>query len=164
MNEVQLDKNSYARRLRDECNREGLVRCYAPPHRLLNADDERVIAFASDHGRLLLTYDRAIAYDWPQALAGGFPGILILALEDNSPRQMTRSIAMQMLRQFKEEYPGWHDLECGNSVVELQPRLVFVYHIERFAVAMTGWIDRNVSGWQRELGGMLQLNVHRATQ
>lgn len=63
MKDVQLDKNSYARRLRDECNREGVVRCYAPAHRILNADDEQVIGFANEHGRLLLTYDRSIAYD-----------------------------------------------------------------------------------------------------
>lgn len=164
MNDVQLDKNSYARRLRDECNQEGVIRCYAPPHRLLNAADEQVIGFAREHGRLLLTYDRSIAYDWPQALADGFSGILILALEDNSPRQMTRSIAMRMLRQFKDECPGWRALDCRNSVVELQPRLVYVYHIERSAVAMTGWINRGSGKWQHELDELLRLNANRAAE
>ena len=88
MNEVQLDKNSYARRLRDECNQEATIKCCAPPHHLLDAADEDVIAFAKQQGRLLLTFDRAIAFDQPYALGATFPGILILALEDDSVKRM----------------------------------------------------------------------------
>lgn len=161
MNDVQLDKNSYARRLRDQCNKEGIVKCCAPPHHLLDAADEMVIAFAIQSERLLLTYDRPIAFDCPQSLMNGFPGILVLALEDNSPRRMGRKVAMALLQRFKSDCPQWHMFDYRNSVVELQPGLIFVHHLEHGQVKLSGWVERSRDGWQMKMRELLQVNAAR---
>jgi hypothetical protein len=73
---------------------------------------------------LLLTFDRVIAMEHRHSLSAGFDGILIVALDENSAKRMTRDIATRMLRQFKAENPAWPNLSCRNSVIELQPRYV----------------------------------------
>jgi predicted nuclease of predicted toxin-antitoxin system len=161
MNDVQLDKNSYSRRLRDECNQEGAVTCCAPPHNLLNAPDDEVLSFANQQGRLLLTFDRAIAFEWRDTLIHGFPGILILALEDNSVRRMSRKVATSLLRRFKSDCPAWPAFSCRNSVIELQPNLVFVYNVESQSLLLSTMLERNAPGWQDDLQKALAMNASR---
>jgi predicted nuclease of predicted toxin-antitoxin system len=162
MNDVQLDKNTYARRLRDQCNEKKQLTCFAPPLHLRGQhDDEEIVAFSIENERLLLTYDRPIAYECPDLLERGFPGILILSLEDNSPKRMTRKIAMQMLAVFKHECPDWLNYNCRNSIIELQPTRIFVNHVERSVVTLTKYLDRSQAGWQLELQGLLNTNAGR---
>ena len=121
-----------------------------------------MIAFAKQQGRLLLTFDRAIAFDQPYALGATFPGILILALEDDSVKRMGRKVAMSLLRQFKNECPDWPAFDCRNSVVELQPKFVFVYHVEKRSVLLSIMFDRTMPGWQLQLQQSLATNASRA--
>ncbi|HVA48663.1 MAG TPA: hypothetical protein VNH11_20015 [Pirellulales bacterium] len=66
-----------------------------------------------------------------------------------------------MLRRFKQEYPAWSELAFRNSVIELQPRYIYVSHFEVDSVKRTGFVDRLTSGWQRDLKQMLEVNTSR---
>ncbi len=158
MKAVQLDKNTNDRRLAERCNQEGLASCVRLPRRLSEADDNVLLAFCIQTQRLLLTFDRKIAVDHVGALVAGFPGILILALEDNARHTITTRSAVGLLGAFKTDFPGWHDVSWLNSVVELQPRFVSVWRIEEGDLLKTGLFDRERTGWQEALLPILARN------
>ncbi|MGH7138497.1 MAG: hypothetical protein ACREHD_22330, partial [Pirellulales bacterium] len=140
---------------------EALVKCCKLPRKLNDASDAEILHFAKKANRVLLTYDRRIADEWPESFATGCPGVLIVAMDPGSVRRITESIAMNILRKFKDEYPAWRGIDCSNSVIELQPRYVYASHFEVDAVRRTGFVDRLVSGWQDDLLQLLRTNATR---
>ncbi|HUY35558.1 MAG TPA: hypothetical protein VMV69_22635 [Pirellulales bacterium] len=159
MKAVQLDKNTNDRRLAQRCNQEGLVSCFRLPRRLAEADDDALLASCIETGRLLLTFDRRIAEDHTTALAAGFPGVMILALEDTARHTITTKSAATLLATFKTEFPRWHDVPWLNSVVELQARFVSVWRVEKGALLRTGLIAREHVGWQEALLRLMESNA-----
>lgn len=163
MKQVQVDKNSFARKLVDSCNTQNLVRCCRLPRNLNDADDSEIIAFAKSKDRLLLTYDRPIAYQNAELLSSGGPGILIIEYPDSDSqvRKMAVKTAMQMLKKFKEQFPDWHLANWSNSIIHLQPKAVWVNHAADGAVILDGIADRTKSQWQVLLQDMLATNAAR---
>jgi hypothetical protein len=149
MIDVQLDKASNGSRLRKQCNAEAVVKCCKLPRKLNDAADDEILDFVKKTNRLLLTYDRRIADEWPESFAAGCPGVLIVALDAGSIRRITESIAMNILRKFKDEFPTWGEIDCRNSVIELQPRYIFVSHYEDAAMRRTGFVDRASGDWRQ---------------
>jgi hypothetical protein len=158
MKAVQLDKNTNDHRLAQRCNQEGLATCFRLPRRLAEADDDALLAFCIETERLLLTFDRRIAEDHAAALAEGFPGVLILALGVNARHTITTKSAVGLLAAFKTEFSGWHNVSWLNFVVELQPRFVSVWHVEKGALSRKGVFDRERTGWQEALLPLLEWN------
>ena len=60
MRTVQLDKNAGAKKLRDDCNREKLVRCILLPRKLREKSDEEVLDFGATNGYLTLSFDKTL--------------------------------------------------------------------------------------------------------
>jgi hypothetical protein len=163
---VQLDKNSDAKKLFLSCNAQGLVTCFRLPRSLRDEGDDKVLAHAISRDRVLLTYDRTIITEFWQVVAGGCPGVVILAQDDHGPftRQMTYPAAVKILANFKQDFPQWHAVSWDNSIVEILPSFICVNHVEPTGVTRTpgGFLTRSVVGWQAELQGLLQLNASRS--
>lgn len=161
MIEIQQDKASNGSRLRKHCNAEAVVKCCKLPRKLNDAFDDEILNFAKTAKRVLLTYDRRIADEWPESFSAGCPGVIIVAVDPGSVRRITESIAMNILRKFKDECPTWSSVDCRNSVIELQPRYIYVSHFEVNSVRRTGLVDRLALGWQSDLLGLLRTNSSR---
>lgn len=160
MNDVQQDKASNGEFLRRKCNADGILRCCKLPRKYHHSEDDEILAFANQNDRLLLTFDRRIADEWASCFAKGCPGVLIVALDDESNEYITELRAIKILREFKQEFPQWSMATCRNSIVEIQPRYISVNHFELDSVRLTGFLDRQDDSWQT-LQGLLMLNAAR---
>ncbi|HEX5442438.1 MAG TPA: hypothetical protein VFW87_01355 [Pirellulales bacterium] len=161
MNDVQLDKATDAKKLASFCNSEGIVRCWRLPDQLEDSDDDVVIGFAKQHGRILLTTDRTMPDEYPGALAFGSFGVLIIALGDASRQTMTHAALMSILATFKSDFTDWGTLDLRNSIIELQPRFIDVSHVAGERIERTDLCDRTAEDWQKKLRAALRLNAER---
>lgn len=157
--EVQLDKNSGSKKLRDACNQEGAVDCYLLPLGVRDADDDAVLEYAISKGRLTLTFDRTILEDNPHVLAGRNPGMVLLRMDDDSSRRITRKTAMSLLRDFKQAFPEWNTVSWQHSFVELTPTLIFVYETTTQSPRQVKMLRRDSPRWQDELRSILEENA-----
>jgi predicted nuclease of predicted toxin-antitoxin system len=157
MNNVLLDKNAGSKKLRDSCNEQGIVRCFLLPRQIRDtATDPEVAEFAIEHDHFILTFDRGFCDEASRALAGRNPGVLLLREDDGSVKHISRKGAMAILSQFKQQFQEWPQVPCKNSVVQLTPTLVIVYHTLTEEPLLVRWLYRNRPDWQKQLRQMLE--------
>lgn len=167
MKAIMLDKNIDCDDLVETCNREQLVDCCHLYHDLEDADDTEVVRDAISRNRILVTNDIEIAeyvckLDG-EILSKWYPGIVVVALDDDSRETITIDHTTAILRAFKQEVSNWQAVACDNSVVTIQPHSVTVNHIERGLVKRTGFIARDSHGWQEKLHRLLSENGRLAS-
>jgi hypothetical protein len=79
-------------------------------------------------------------------------------MDDNSVRQITTRSGPKILAGFKSALPDWHEIPWDNSVLELTPTLVFVYHTWNDVLVRTAILDRNEGDWPAEVRRNLEQN------
>jgi hypothetical protein len=165
MADIQLDKNSNAKKLARDCNEQGLVRCHRLPVALSDEDDDVILRHAKSSGRILLTYDRSIITDFWHVVIDGCPGVVILAQDDDGKfvKFMTYRAATRILAEFKRDFPQWHSACWDNSIVEIKPSCIEVNHVGETGVQKTGpgVLARGDATWQETLQVLLQTNASR---
>jgi hypothetical protein len=161
MKTVQLDKNAGGKKLRDACNAEGLVQCFLLPKLHRDMNDEDVLKLAINKGNLTLTFDRPLFFTSGHVIAGQNPGGVILRMDDGSLQQMSTKTAPGVLRKFKEDFPDWCSAPWRNSLVEITPTIVFIYHTMQAVPCLLECLDRASSDWQARLRKHLDDNACR---
>ena len=159
MNFVQLDKNTGDKRLKAACLKEGIVECDLLPRELRDEKDAIVLEYAIRNEFVTFTFDHEIHYDCSRILAGRNPGILILRQDEAVLQQINTKTAPQHLRRFKESFPDWHAVPCRNSVLELTPTCISLFHSLATEPALTYFTDWQSSGWQSALIAHLEANA-----
>jgi predicted nuclease of predicted toxin-antitoxin system len=160
MNKVLLDKNAGSKKLCSLCNQQGIVQCFLLPRQIRDkATDLEVAEFAIDHDDFIVTFDRGFCCEAGAVLAGRNPGVLLLREDDDSVKRMSRKAATTMLSEFKQQFKEWFQVPCKNSLVELTPTLVIVYHTLKEEPLLLGRLDRNQIDWQSKLKRLLEANA-----
>ena len=159
MNFIQFDKNTGDKRLRAVCLEEGIVDCELLPRRLRDETDDVVLEYVIQNRFVIFTFDREIHNEWGAVLAGRNPGIIILRQDEDVLRQINTKTAPRHLRGFKESFPAWHTVPCRNSVLELTPTRVFVYHTLAPIPELTYWANWREAGWEPKLIAHLEANA-----
>jgi hypothetical protein len=159
MRTVQLDKNAGGKKLRDECNRQGVVQCVLLPPEVRDLSDPEVVEHGIRNGYLTLTFDRGLFVNSADRLVGRNPGLLLLRADDGSCQQVSTKTAPKLLTTFKKEFPDWNLAPWQNSIVELTPTLVFVYHTRSAPPVLMAILQRTDAGWQDKLKQLLEENA-----
>lgn len=160
MRTVQLDKNAGGRKLKDACNKEGIVRCILLPHDVRERSDAEVLEFGIENGYLTLTFDRQFYIETAHILVGQNPGLLLMRVDDESDWRINTKTAPKILRDFKNSFPEWYSVPWRNSVIELTPTLVFVYHTLSYPLQRIVMLKRTENGWQEALKCILESNAN----
>ena len=159
MNFVQLDKNTGDKRLKAACLKEGIVECDLLPRELRDQTDDVVLEYVIERNVVTFTFDQRIHTDWGEVLAGRNPGIVILRQDEDTLQQINTKTAPRFLRKFKGSFPDWHTVPCRNSVLEITPTKIFVYHTLTDAPRLTFWSDWQETGWQPTLAAHLSAHA-----
>lgn len=159
MNFIQFDKNTGDKRLRAACLEEGIVDCELLPRRLRDETDDVVLEYVIQNGFVIFTFDREIHNEWGAVLAGRNPGVIILRQDEDVLQQINTKTAPRHLREFKESFPAWHTVPCRNSVLELTPTRIFVYHTLAITPELAYWTNWRETGWEPRLLATLEANA-----
>lgn len=159
MRTVQLDKNAGSKKFKNACNQEGLVRCILLPRGVREKSDAEVLDFGASNQYLTVSFDRGLFFDSGHVLVGRNPGGLLLRFDDDSIRQISTATAPKILKDFKAQFPEWHEAPWRNSILELTPSLVYVYKTTSFPLEFVELLSRGVIGWQTRLKTLLEANA-----
>jgi predicted nuclease of predicted toxin-antitoxin system len=160
MNKVLLDKNAGSNKLCDSCNKQGIVECFLLPRAIRDtASDPEVADFAIKHDDFIVTFDRGFCCEAGAVRAGRNPGVLLLREDDNSVKRISRKTATAMLSHFKQEFQDWPKVACRNSLIELTPKAVVVYHTLKNEPLFLDRLDRQQADWQSKLKQLLETNA-----
>lgn len=163
MKVVQFDECLDDRRLVNACTSEGIVDARRFPRSIRNraASDEEVLRKLLPQCDLFVTKDRMLAEQNPGVLEPEHSGILIVTLGPEATRTITTKLAGEILKRFKETFPRWHEVPCGNSIIQLAPDRVEVQHVAGGALVRDAFIERRGDLWQSELESHLRSNAER---
>ncbi len=158
---VQLDQEINARHMVDACEREGKVKAYRLPASLKDEGDDVVLATLLPKGNPILSGDWDFAHDWPAFIPDLHPGIVIVGQDDDDPYFDTH-VGQKIVADFKREFPTWNTASWENSIVQIQPTHITVWHCDSHSLVQDGdMLDRTSAGWQDQLGALLAANAAR---
>jgi hypothetical protein len=160
MSNFVLDECAYSRRLRAQCEQEGLATVKRLPRALAGSKDPELLPEVVRAGDTLLTYDREIAEQNASLLSLGHAGIVVVrSASIRSP--LTDALARQILRKFKQIMPGWHSANVTNSVIEITQESVQLWHAEGGKLEQDGYLRFDRADLQEALLDVLKTNSSR---
>lgn len=127
MSAFVFDDCIFSKKLKAECDRQGLVNTQRLQDDLRAEGDQRILPTVVGQGSVLVTEDRKIAEENAECLSRGHPGLVVVASED-STRTLTDELVRAILRKLKTVFPNWHCITIRNSIVEITQRTVLVWH------------------------------------
>ena len=86
-------------------------------------------------------------------------GTLIIEQDDDDVATMTTHIAQRILARFKAECPDWHILPWDNSVIQISPSAVAVFHVADGELLRDAYLAQSQEGWQDQLRIVLTTNA-----
>ncbi|HYV34164.1 MAG TPA: hypothetical protein VE988_00585, partial [Gemmataceae bacterium] len=129
MTVFQFDQCLDDKKIIRKCKEEGLAEVFRLPRNLRDAEDPVVLSTLLTRPNPLVTVDRGIAVDHAAAIPDAHPGLVIVSHDPDSPRTMTTGQASRILAAFKQRYPDWHQTSLANSVIEITPGSVEIWHV-----------------------------------
>ncbi len=78
-----------------------------------------------------------------------------------NPRTMTTSAARNVLVQFKKHFPDWHRTSLQNSIIEITPEGVEIWHADRGRLVHDGSLLFDDGDWLPRFEELLRLNAAR---
>ena len=91
------------------------------------------------------------------------PGLVAISNGRQNPRTMTTAIARKILQKFKGVFPQWHQSLLNNSIVEISPESVEVWHVEAGRLVRDGYLLLADADWSARLLDTLQQNAQRGS-
>jgi hypothetical protein len=162
MTTFQLDQCMNDRRLAAACNEQGLATAWRFPKRLVDALDPEVLADLLGKGNPLVTFDQRFARDHVACIPSQNPGIITISnIRGGNPKTMTTALAGQILGRFKSLFPNWHETPLRNSVIEITPAGVEVWHAQDGKLIRDGYHAFDDAGWDQALSKLLFQNAAR---
>lgn len=157
---IQLDKNTGDKRFKAACMDERIVDCDLLPRRVRDKEDDEVLEYVIEQELVIFTFDNKIHFDWGSVLCGRNPGIIILRQDQHVLQQINTKTAPRHLKRFKKSFPQWHTVPYRNSVLELTPTLMFLYHTMGTRPERVYWSKWCDPGWQVDLVKHFQANAN----
>ena len=140
--------------------------CASPgefPKKLINELDPVVLNDLLAKPNPLVTFDLGMAEDHTTDIPERNPGLVAISNGRQNPRTMTTAIARKILQKFKGLFPQWHQSLLNNSIVEISPESVEVWHVEAGRLVRDGYVLFADADWSARLLDMLQQNAQRGS-
>ena len=74
---------------------------------------------------------------------------------------MTTVAARKVLVQFKKQFPDWHLKTFNNSIIEISPTGVEIWHADKGRLVHDEYIPFSDSDWMTRFEQLIQLNAER---
>jgi len=146
------------------CREEGLVDVVRLPRHLRDAEDPVVLSTLLTGLQPLVTLDRRIAEDHGASIPATHPGLVIVSHDPHTPQTITTSRAARILAGFKQFFPDWHQTLLANSILEITPSRVEVWHVTDGQLTRDGYLSFAEADWSSGLAALLRQNVERSSQ
>lgn len=158
MTSFQLDQCLDSKRFVRGCAVEGLCRVLRLPSDLRDAEDPELLQSLMATENPLLTFDRTLPHDHTSAIPKTHPGILVVS---NFPERqtMTIRIAQRVLKRFKDSFVKWHEVDWGNSVVEITTIGVEVWHVVGSRLVGDEYLEFDLPNWTEKLLTIIEQNA-----
>jgi hypothetical protein len=160
----QLDENS-GRKFMQECMNAGCSTVVPFPQdwKGKGIKDDEVLKRFMPLENPLVTDDRSIVEDNPGCIPQEFAGIIII---HNAPKVSTMTLAdrMKVVAKFKMACPQWNAFPWKNSVVEINFKEVFIWHLENDAKVQDLHIGISDKNWCNSVKATLETNANRKTR
>jgi hypothetical protein len=125
------------------------------PRALKNEDDPIVLGRLLQENATLLTKDRKIATDHPDAVPDVHGGIVIIANARRRAGTMTVKLAQRVLNAFKAKCPSWHELPLQNSIIEINQDGIDISRKAGGAIVRTKYLSFDEASWDQALATVL---------
>ncbi len=157
----QFDQCLNDKKLARDCTAEGLATAWCFPRRLMDEEDPVVLGDLLAKPNPLVTLDLRMAGDHSISIPEPYPGIVAISNGRGNPRTMTTSAARKVLVQFKKRFPDWHRTTLHNSIVEISPAGVEIWHVEKGRLVHDEYIPFDDSDWTTRFKRLIRLNAER---
>lgn len=160
LKKVQLDEDINAKHIEKACAAEGLVQALRFPKELKGKDDLEVFGALSPKGNVFITTDKGFVSDNLDSFPDIHPGVVIVSFDDDAIPTMTTHAAQKIIVRFKVEFLDWHQIEWKNSVVNICPNQLRVWHVSGGQL-IRDLISFRDNDWQMKLAQALGFNATR---
>jgi hypothetical protein len=157
----QFDQCLNDKKLARDCTAQGLATAWCFPRRLMNEEDPVVLSDLLAKPNPLVTLDLRMARDHSASIPEANPGMVVIGNGRENPRTMTSSAARKILARFKNQFPDWHRTTFNNSIVEISPAGVEIWHVDKGQLVHDGYISVDDSDWITRFKQLIQLNAER---
>jgi hypothetical protein len=160
----QFDQCFNDKKLARDCTNQGLSVAWCFPKRLIGEEDPTVLSDLLAKPNPLVTFDLRMAEDHTTYIPERNPGMVVISNgRGQNPRTMTTPIARRILQNFKGLIPQWHQSLLNNSIVEISPAGVEVWHVEAGRLVRDGYLAFTDADWSARLLDTLQQNARRGS-
>lgn len=159
LKKIQLDEDINDRRIEKACAAEGLVQALRFPSNLKGMKDPKVFRALFPKGNVVVTTDRGFVSDHLDEFPDVHPGVVIVSFDDDAIPTMTTQAAQKIIRNFKADFPEWHQTEWQNSVVNISPSHLSVWHVDSGELISDLFSSRANDPWRERLTSVLILNA-----
>jgi len=161
MTTFRFDDCIYSKRLRRECQEQGLAEASRLPRELLGRKDHEILPALAAANAAIVTEDRRIAAENADFLSGGHPGVVIVANAPSVMPTITDSLVREILARLKDQYPPWHCSDIRNSIIEITQEGVWVWHAEAGTLVHDEYIPYSAADLAAVLERVLRANAQR---
>jgi len=159
----QFDQCLNDKKLARDCTNQGLCVAWRFPKKLINELDPVVLNDLLAKPNPLVTFDLGMAEVHTTDIPERNPGLVAISNGRQNPRTMTTPIARKILQKFKGLFPQWHQSLLNNSIVEISPESVEVWHVEAGRLVRDGYLLFADADWSARLLDTLQQNAQRGS-
>lgn len=161
MTVFQLDQCLNNRRLAKDCNDEGLAGVWRFPSELAQqpTSDPEMLARFMAADRPLLTTDGRLPWEHTSHIPNPHPGIVVI--RSNAKHTLRIEDARRILAGCKARLPEWHQLSFRNSILELWPDALDVYHVVRKQLHLDQHCSFDEVDWPQAFIASLTTNSNR---
>jgi len=159
----QLDQCANSKMLIESCTgEEQKVEVRRLPNRLVGSKDPDLLREVLPTGQTLVTTDRTIHTEHWQHFPSTHAGVVIVAT-NSTVRTLTTRRVMSILAAFKRNFPSWHKVSLGNSVVEITEGGVEVWRAAEGRLDRVRYLDFQTADWRTALAQILERNAQRGS-
>jgi len=118
-------------------------------------------------GNPLLTTDRALIYEHFDTIPMLHPGIVIISNAETILRTLTIKQVQIILRKFKSGFRQWHEVSCGNSIIQITQDSISIFHAEDDGLIHDGacyYKKDEVSDWRTSVKELLRILCRNANR
>jgi len=145
----------------DACNARGLTKAFRFPKKLMGKDDAEVLDELLIKQNTVVTTDINMVRDHVDHVPDNHPGIIAICNGHANPQTITSSIIKKILFEFKLKFPGWYSANLSNSVAEITPVGIDIFHVERGELIRDQYIAFDQPGWALQVDAILARNAAR---
>ena len=110
----------------------------------------------------LITTDDSMATDHAIHVPIKHAGLVVVTQDDDAVATMTHDIAMSIMHDFKDDFPGWSNVPWDNSIIRITRKWIRVFTLKDGVPLSDEWIERK-DDWQDRLVAALNRNAVIAT-